>query len=402
MARILRRAAPAFEHDFGHHAPHIARLNHGSFGATPAPVLAAERAIRERWLAHPDAEYFSGALDDDLAAAATAAGAAIGAPPGTCALVDNASVAAAIVLRRWSAARDPTTLLLSCCYGGVRRAAEVTVGADRIVDAPVAFPGTTHEAVLAALDASLVAHRPRFALLDHITSQPSIALPVDAMVALCRDRGVEEVAVDGAHACGQVTVAVERVGADFYWTNLHKWSFAGPVATAMHARAPEAVDHVIPSWNAGRGLPAEARWTGTRDYTALRAVPAALDYAEAWRSADGLDMRAFNAAGLVAAAADLRAAWGTDAAYDEAACFASMGMVRLPDALDMALDAPGKPTTPASVRSRLRADFGVEAAVGGFRDGDALRGFLRLSHAVYTTDDDVARLRDAVLDLAGR
>ena len=39
--------------------------------------------------------------------------------------------------------------------------------------------------------------------------------------------------------------------------------------------------------------------------------------------------------------------------------------------------------------------YGVEAAVGGFPDG----GFLRLSHAVYTSDDDVKRLRDAVLEL---
>jgi selenocysteine lyase/cysteine desulfurase len=50
---------------------------------------------------------------------------------------------------------------------------------------------------------------------------------------------------------------------------------------------------------------------------------------------------------------------------------------------------------PDSVRSRLRDHYGVEAAIGGFPDG----GFLRLSHAVYTSDDDIERLRDAVLEL---
>ena len=30
-----------------------------------------------------------------------------------------------------------------------------------------------------------------------------------------------------------------------------------------------------------------------------------------------------------------------------------------------------------------------------------LGGFLRLSHAVYNTDDDFRRLRDAILDLRG-
>ena len=39
--------------------------------------------------------------------------------------------------------------------------------------------------------------------------------------------------------------------------------------------------------------------------------------------------------------------------------------------------------------------YGVEAAVGGFPGG----GFLRLSHAVYMSDNDIGRLRDAVLEL---
>ena len=99
---FTRRSAPKFTKDFDHHAPGIARLNHGSFGATPAPVLAATEAYRARWLAQPDDEYFSGALDADLQAATAAAADAIGAPAAETALVENATVAAAIVFRRWS------------------------------------------------------------------------------------------------------------------------------------------------------------------------------------------------------------------------------------------------------------------------------------------------------------
>ena len=42
------------------------------------------------------------------------------------------------------------------------------------------------------LDAALHAHRPRFALLDAVTSQPALVLPIDEMVSLCRLHGVEE------------------------------------------------------------------------------------------------------------------------------------------------------------------------------------------------------------------
>ena len=56
---FTRASAAKFASDFDHHAPGIARLNHGSFGATPKPVLAATEACRARWLAQPDDEYFS-------------------------------------------------------------------------------------------------------------------------------------------------------------------------------------------------------------------------------------------------------------------------------------------------------------------------------------------------------
>ncbi|KAH8049396.1 hypothetical protein JL722_11926 [Aureococcus anophagefferens] len=289
------------------------------------------------WLRQPDAEYFSRALDEDLAAAAAAAGAAIGAPAGTAALVENATVATAIapMARRGA-------LLLSCAYGGVKRAARALLGPEHVVEAPVA--------------------------------------------------------VDGAHAVGQVDVDVEAIGADFYYSNIHKWAFAGPTATVLHARDGRAA-HVVPSWNAGEGLLADCRWTGTRDYAAMRAAPVALDYLRTWRSADGLDARTFNARGLRRAAAGLAGAWRVGPACDEADCFASMGMVR-PRGPGHGPRRARRARAPGVRRGRDRR--GVEAAVGGFREDDgSLGGFLRLSHAVYNTDDDFRRLRDAVLDLRG-
>ncbi|KAH8048189.1 hypothetical protein JL720_15902 [Aureococcus anophagefferens] len=337
IRRFTRAPAAQFADDFAHHAPNVARLNHGSFGAAPKPVLEAEQAIRMNWLRQPDAEYFSRALDEDLAAAAAAAGAAIGAPAGTAALVENATVAA-IALHRWRGA----ALLLSCAYGGVKRAARALLGPEHVVEAPVA--------------------------------------------------------VDGAHAVGQVDVDVEAIGADFYYSNIHKWAFAGPTATVLHARDGRAAQ-VVPSWNAGEGLLADCRWTGTRDYAAMRAAPVALDYLRTWRSADGLDARTFNARGLRRAAAGLARAWRVGPACDEADCFASMGMVRLPRAWTWPSTRPACPPRRSPV---ALGTGGVEAAVGGFREDDgSLGGFLRLSHAVYNTDDDFRRLRDAILDLRG-
>ena len=93
----------------------------------------------------------------------------------------------------------------------------------------------------------------------------------------------------------------------------------------------------------------------------------------------------------------LREAWGVAPATDEPESLqcAGMGMVRLPPTLDLSNDLPGQPS--AGVRARLRDEYGIEAAVGGFGEHG---GMLRLSHAVYNTTDELERLRDAVLEMA--
>ena len=165
-----------------------------------------------------------------------------------------------------------------------------------------------------------------------------------------------------------------------------------------------ATPHAIPSWRLGEGIVSEARWAGTRDYAPTVALKTALEYLAAWRSEDGLTVPEFNRAGYLEAAAQLREAWGVedvggrDAALD--ASGASMGMVRLPPQLDLTFDQPGMPEDPDNpgVRRRLRERYGIEASVGGFgEDG----GFLRLSHACYTTDDDIKRIEEAICEMAG-
>ena len=409
---FCRQPADAFAHDFVHHAPGIARLNNGSFGSAPQPVLEAEATHRAHWRSNPDAAYFgtgSESLDARLEVAAESVAATFNAPSGSVALVENATVATAIIANRWAKklrARPPGdgVLLLDVCYKAVayslREICEPAGG--RLHFAEVPFPETTTEGILRGLDEALRKTRPRFAVLDHVSSQPALVLPLKDMIALCRDHGVEEVAVDGAHGVGLLSPAdvdVGSLGAEFYYTNLHKWAFAPGTATALYAsdEAMATTAHVVPSWHAGSGLWRESRWPGTRDFAPFLTVPAALDYLKRWRSVDGLDAQQFNAQGWQKAASLLSAAWGVEPAVAEPALSCTgMGMVRLPRSLDLSADAPGQPS--AGVRSRLRDHYSIEAAVGGF---GAEGGFLRLSHSVYTTDEDIDRLRDAITELAG-
>jgi isopenicillin-N epimerase len=63
-----------------------------------------------------------------------------------------------------------------------------------------------------------------------------VVLPVEALTRLAQAAGAL-VLIDGAHAPGQVPLLVDRIGAEFYLGNCHKWLFA-PKGTAFLAVSP--------------------------------------------------------------------------------------------------------------------------------------------------------------------
>jgi hypothetical protein len=132
------------------------------------------------------------------------------------------------------------------------------------------------------------------------------------MAALCHRRGVP-VAIDGAHAPGQIALDVARLGVDWYVGNLHKWAFAAKGTAVIWCAAerqpqlhPTAISHYL-----RQGFTAEFDYAGTRDNSAWLAAPAALDYVDGLGAAA---MRAHNAALARDAGAMLAEAWDSEAA----------------------------------------------------------------------------------------
>lgn len=397
----------------------MARLNHGSFGACPRPVLDAQDAFRKEWLAHPDGLYFTGRVHDGMEAAAAAAATALSPQPiptGHVALVENATVAAVAVARRWAKRIQPGDVVLHLSYAykacvNVLREQCVREGAT-LVELEVPWLCATEDEICDAIDAQLdqikqqqqgQSLRLRYAFLDHVSSQPAVLLPVKRLVALCRQYGVEEVCVDGAHSVGSVPgLDVVDIGADFFFTNFHKWGFAPSTVSALHARDAELMKttgHPITSWDWKEGLAREAAFPGTRDFSAMMALPAAVDYLHAWRSPEGLHAAAYCHARVREAAAQLRFVWGTEdedpAARMDSGLVATQEMVMLPREL-VVDDAPGTPG--GGLRAQLREEYNVESAIGNFGE-DKGGAYVRLSFAVYNSARDVKRLRDAVMEI---
>nr|CAD1828630.1 unnamed protein product [Ananas comosus var. bracteatus] len=208
---------------------------------------------------------------------------------GEVSLVDNATTAAAIVLQHvaWSFTegafrKGDAVVMLHYAYGAVKKSIQAYVaraGAE-VIEVPLPFPVSSDADIVrefrGALDRGKAGgRRVRLAVIDHITSMPSVVIPVKELTRICREEGVDQVFVDAAHAIGNVPVDVEDIGADFYTSNLHKWFFCPPPSpSCTRARAPIPPTCTTPSspmstgtacpWRAagsGQGTTAPSSWS---------------------------------------------------------------------------------------------------------------------------------------------
>lgn len=257
--------------------PGLRFLNHGSFGATPRPVLDAADAAR-RHLARQPVHVMDAELMDRLDLAADRVAALVKSPPERLALVDNATTGIHTVLRSVELGAGDEILTTGHVYPAVRNAlhhAAREAGAVLCV-ARVPLPLRSPDQVLAAVDATLSA-RTRLVVVDHITSKTGLVFPVEEIVALCRARGVP-VAIDGAHAPVHIPLNLAALDADYYTGNLHKWAFTVKGCAFLYAREPDRIVPPVVSHLYDQGMRPACHWIGTRDPSPWWTIPDALEF----------------------------------------------------------------------------------------------------------------------------
>lgn len=284
--------------------PGISYLNHGSFGACPAPVLEAQRAWRDRMEAEPERfldRELEGHLDDVRREMAQF----LHGDPDGIAFVPNATTAVSTVLDSLSFQPGDELIAGNHEYNATLNAMRAVAERDgaRFVLVEIPFPiHDPSEAVEAYLNA--VTPRTRLALVSQVTSPTALVMPVDALVRELDRRGVDTL-VDGAHAPGMVEVDLGMLGAAYWTGNGHKWLCGPKGAAVLHVRAdvrprihPLVTSHAANTTRRDRSRYRLAfDWTGTQDPSAILALPAAIRYV------GGLDEDGWS--GLMAANASL-------------------------------------------------------------------------------------------------
>jgi isopenicillin-N epimerase len=361
----------------------VAFLNHGSFGATPRSVLAAQQRWRDIMERQP-VRFMTRELPPALARARGALAGFLGADPADLVFVENATAGVNSVLRSLRFAPGDEILVTALGYPAVQNAARFAAeqSGARLVTVELKLPIGGAAAIEAAVAGALSA-RTRLAILDHVTSATACVMPVAALIAACHDAGVP-VLVDGAHAPGMLALDLDRLGADFYTGNCHKWLFAPKGAAFLHSRRDRqsGLHPLVISHGLDKGLQAEFDWPGTRDFTAWLAVEDAIAF---HRGHDSDAVRAHNCMLAATMADELARAWGTELAVDPT-LLGAMATVRLP------LGAGATPADAAAIHDRLIDAFGVEVPV------TALAGalWLRISAQIYNEPADYHRLAAAV------
>ena len=359
-------------------------LNHGSYGATPREVTAAQRRWQDRLEAEPS-RFMEREFRPGLRVAASRLAERLGVDGRAVALVENATQAVNAVLRSMTFRPGDEILINDQTYNAVKntvRWVAARAGA-AVVQVDLPFPAHTADSLFAAFAAGLTG-RTRLVVIDHVTSPTALVMPVDRMAAAARAVGAA-VLVDGAHAPGMLPLDLPATGADWYTGNCHKWLFAPKGCAFMWAADAVRGDlhPTVISHGFGQGFVAEFDWVGTRDASAHFALPDALAFLDRFGAER---VRARNHDFVVAAGRRLAERWGTETGAPPALT-GSMVTVRLPDGIG------STQTDAVELRRRLVDEHRIQVPI------NALAGSLwaRVSGQIYNDEADIDALAEAIV-----
>ncbi len=263
--------------------PSVIFLNHGSFGATPRPVLRAFQHW-EREMERQPVEFLGRRATGLMSGARSALGTFLGTAADNLVYTQNVTISMNIVARSLELGTGDEVLSSDHEYGAMDRTWRFLSGERgfRYVNQTVSLksPADFVESFWQG-----VTPRTRVIFLSHITSPTAVIFPVKEIIQRARAAGILTV-IDGAHVPGQLELDLDNLGADFYGGNLHKWLCAPKGAGFLYAR-PEVqplLKPLVVSWGYEAEVPSCSQfvdhheWWGTRDLAAFLSVPDAIEF----------------------------------------------------------------------------------------------------------------------------
>ncbi|XP_076445354.1 uncharacterized protein LOC143283115 isoform X2 [Babylonia areolata] len=367
-------------------------LNHGAFGAVLKEALKAAQ-----WQEYADRQplrFFDRELFPHLVHVTRRLARFVGCDPQDLALITNATTGINSVLRSLKFSHGDIIVCLNFTYGAVKKLLHGVCEEKGAVvkEVPITLPVSSPQQIINAVGEAVSQEGVKLAVLDHIPSNLPIILPLQQLIAVSHQHGVQ-VLVDGAHALGQIPLNLHSLDADYYISNAHKWFCSPKGAAFLYVRKElkSSIHPLLVSHGYGFGFSSEFLWTGLHDYSPILAVHTVLDF---WEAVDVHRARSHMYSMAKYAGNHLSAKWGTGLAAT-GTMFGAMTLVELPKAL-YPEEAAVTYAIAEHIQNRLYNEFNIEVPV------KALQGrlYVRVSLHLHTSTDDVGMLEKAVTHMA--
>ena len=270
-------------------------LNHGSFGACPRPVFETYQRFQLELEREP-VDFLGRRLTELMREPRVALGAFLGTSAENVVGVVNATGGLNIVAQSLDLKEGDEILTTDHEYSALEKTWAYVArrtGA-KIVVVKVPMPFVSEQAFTEAIVAGMTS-RTRVLFLSHITSPTALVFPIEPSIAEARRRGIWSV-IDGAHTPGHIPLDLDAMGVDFYSGNCHKWMMTPKGSAFLYARPelqgllnPLVISH---GWTADSKQPDakgafgnspfidEIEMQGTRDPSAMLAIPSAITFRE--------------------------------------------------------------------------------------------------------------------------
>jgi len=371
--------------------PDVVFLNHGSFGATPRPVLEAYQNWQTRLERQP-VQFIVREMLPELKQARQILGGYLNADANDLVYIPNATFGVNTIARSLQLKPGDEILTTDHEYGACENVWNFLgqkTGAI-LVKQPVSLPFASPPDIAEQIWQG-VTPKTRAIFISHITSPTAMRMPVEIVCKKARDAGILTI-IDGAHAPGQIPLDLQALDPDFYVGNCHKWMLSPKGSGFLYSRRElqGLVEPLVVSWGWGEDSPFTSgtkyldclAWSGTHDPSAYLSVPAAIQFQEEhnWH-----EVRHKCQQLLADVLQRINELTGFDSPYSSiSAPFVQMAVVRLPLNLQV-----------SEIQGHLLQRYRIEVPCIQCNT----EHFIRVSVQGYNTQEDLDALVDALGEL---
>lgn len=263
----------------------ITFLNHGSFGATPIPILEKQAELRNLIEKEP-VKFFVRDYEEYYENARISLSNLIGSSQKDIVFVPNATTGVNTALRSIPLKENDEIIVTNQEYNACRNALNYIAKEKNAVvkEVEIPFPVKSFDEILEKLINS-VTKKTKYLLIDHISSPTALIVDAKTIVKEMKRLGVETI-VDGAHSTGQIPLNLKEIEPAYYTSNCHKWLCTPKGSAFLYVREdfqkitkPLVISHGENSPRTDKSkFFLEFFWTGTGDPTPFLTIPCAIDF----------------------------------------------------------------------------------------------------------------------------